>query len=59
MEVWVIGTIVFVFLALVEYGMVLKVISSSSLKAKEIEEKVEQRKAERLKKKALQIWKGK
>ena len=59
MEIWVIGTIVFVFLALVEYGIVLKVISSGEQKAKKVEDEVEEKKKmHRMKKKALQIWKG-
>ena len=59
METWVVGCLVFVFLALIEYGIVLRIISGSKEKAEDVQDEV---KAQNAKKKhktliaALQVW---
>ena len=55
METWVVGCLVFVFLALVEYGIVLKMIGSSQEKAEEIETEIKMKRRKRALLKALQV----
>ena len=60
METWVVGCLVFVFFALLEYGIVLRMVSSSSQKKDEIEHQVKAKKAKKQRTKtlmgALQVW---
>ena len=60
METWVVGCLVFVFFALLEYGIVLRMVSSSSQKTDEIEHQVKAKKAKKQRTKtlmgALQVW---
>ena len=62
METWVVGCLVFVFFALLEYGIVLRMVSSSSQKTDEIEHQVKAKKAKKQRTKtlmgALQVWQG-
>ena len=60
METWVVGCLVFVFFALLEYGIVLRMVASSSQKTDEIEHQVKAKKAKKQRTKtlmgALQVW---
>ena len=62
METWVVGCLVFVFFALLEYGIVLRMVSSSSQKTDELEHQVKAKKAKKQRTKtlmgALQVWQG-
>ena len=57
-----VGCLVFVFFALLEYGIVLRMVSSSSQKTDEIEHQVKAKKAKKQRTKtlmgALQVWQG-
>ena len=63
METWVVGCLIFVFFALVEYGIVLKMVSSSAEKTNEIEDQLKAKKTKKRKQQtiigALQVWQGK
>lgn len=59
METWVVGCLVFVFLALIEYGLVLKVMSESKVKATEIEGQAKVKRRHRTVIKALKVWQNK
>ena len=63
METWVVGCLIFVFFALLEYGIVLRMVSSSAEKTNEIENQVKAKKTKKRKQQtiigALQVWQGK
>ena len=59
MESWIIGALVFVFFALIEYGLVLRVMSASKEKAQEIEGDAKVKKRHRTLIRALQVWQSK
>lgn len=59
METWVVGCLVFVFFALIEYGLVLKVMSESKNKATEIEGEAKVKRRHRTVIKALRVWQNK
>ena len=59
METWLVGCLVFVFLALIEYGAVLRVMSTTKEKALEIEDEAKVKKKHKTWIKTLQVWQRK
>merc|ERR1739848_105305 len=59
METWLVGCLVFVFLALIEYGAVLRVMSTTKEKALEIEDEAKVKKKHKTLIKTLQVWQRK
>ena len=63
MEFWIVGCLVFVFLALIEYGAVLSVMSSAKQKTDQVEDKAKVKKRNQRKHRAvigaLSVWSGK
>ena len=59
LEVWLVACLVFVFLALIEYGVVLRVMSTTKEKALEIEDEVKVKKKHKTLIRTLQVWQSK
>ena len=59
METWLVGCLVFVFLALIEYGVVLHVMSATKEKTLEIEDEAKVKKKHKTLIKTLQVWQRK
>ncbi len=59
METWIVACLVFVFLALVEYGIVLYLISKSSQKTSEIEGEAKSKRRHQALVKVIKDWQNK